>query len=136
MERISIGSFSTEHFGLRGRMRSTFSKRVRNFGTRLVRKWSEKDENWSELDLRPPFWAFLNAKLIAGGPGTSWNHSGPLKQFLKIGVRGSPEQHMFKEKMLRPMFQAFVMAKMIAGGPGTSWNHSRDPKTNKKIQKP
>ena len=37
-ERVSIGSFSTEHFGLRGRMRSTFSKRVRNFGTRLVRK--------------------------------------------------------------------------------------------------
>ena len=61
-------------------MRSTFSKRVRNFGTRLVPKLSQKDENLSELDLRPPFWAFLNAKLIAGGLGMSYDHSRPLKQ--------------------------------------------------------
>ena len=78
--RIRIGQFFTEHFGLRGRIRSTFSKIVWNFGTRFFKKMYEKYGNCSELDLRPPFWAFLNAKLIAEGPGTSWNHSRPLKR--------------------------------------------------------
>ena len=35
-------SFSTEHFGLRGRLRLTFSKRVRNFGTRLFQNGRKK----------------------------------------------------------------------------------------------
>ena len=75
-------------------MRSTFSKRVRNLGNRLVRKWSEKDNKLSELDLRPPLWVFLNAKLVAGGPGISWNHCRPLKQQWKkktrvLGYQGS-----------------------------------------------
>ena len=41
---------------------------------------SKKHPKWSELDLMPPFWAFPSAKFIAGGPGTSWDYSGPLKQ--------------------------------------------------------
>ena len=28
---------------------------------------------------RPAFWGFVSAELIAGGPGRSWDHSGPLK---------------------------------------------------------
>ena len=45
MERISIGSFSTERFGLGGDMGVFFSKRVGKLGTRLVQKSRELVEN-------------------------------------------------------------------------------------------
>ena len=69
-------------------MRSTFSKRVRTLGTRLVRKWSEQDENWYELDAIPPLWASIEPESIAEGPGTSWNQFWHLKRLLKNKNKG------------------------------------------------
>ena len=45
MERISIGSFSTERFGLGGNKGVIFSKRVGEFGTGLVQKSRKIVEN-------------------------------------------------------------------------------------------
>ena len=61
-------SFSIEHFGKRGHMGSIFSKRVRNLGPteyRKVRKWWKSDVSKGD-------WAFVNAKLVAGGTGVFW----------------------------------------------------------------
>ena len=45
-EIISMRSFSTERIGLRGHMGSTFSKRVRNFGTQICPKIVPKRRKW------------------------------------------------------------------------------------------
>ena len=45
MERIGIGSFSTEQFGLGGDMGVIFSKRVGGVGTGLVQKSRKLVEN-------------------------------------------------------------------------------------------
>ena len=74
-----MGSFSTEHFGLRGRMGLTFSKRVLNLGLDHFPKLSKKHKKLSEQTLIPSFWAFLGPEMMPGGSGTSWDHSGPLK---------------------------------------------------------
>ena len=79
-----MGSFSTERFGLRGRTRSIFEKSVRNPG----RADGPKSQKLSEMDVRPQVWASNNAKLIAEGPGTSWNHSRPLEPLQKVEKSG------------------------------------------------
>ena len=53
------------------------------------RHWWKKHKHASELDLMPPFWAFVNAKLTPGGPGTSWKNSRTPKDFEQI------ENHLF-----------------------------------------
>ena len=72
-----MGSFSTERFGLRGCMVSTFSKRVRKIGTPIL---SKIDENWSEMEVMARFGGFVSAKSISQGSGTSWDYSRPLKR--------------------------------------------------------
>ena len=60
---------------------------------RMRRSGSEKRnpeflENIRKEVLRPPFWGFVDAELIAGGPGRSWKHSGPLKQPQNVKTNG------------------------------------------------
>ena len=71
-----MGSFSTEQFGLRGCMGSTFSKRVRKIGTLIL---SKIDENLSEIKVMGSFGGLVSAKSISKGSRTSWDYSRPLK---------------------------------------------------------
>ena len=39
---------------------------------------------YKKKGVRPPFWGFVSAELMPGCLGTSWDHSGPLKNNFKI----------------------------------------------------
>ena len=38
------------------------------------------------MEVRPPFWAFVSAKSIAGGPGRSWQDARNCDKNIKITV--------------------------------------------------